>query len=75
MAKNIMGNNIVGNRNAIIKNVPLKQEVAVLIISTECFGTMEKRDILEKVSEVHKKLGGRETPESRIQTSVTAALN
>lgn len=59
----------------MIENVPLKQEVAVLIISTECFGTMEKQDIVEKVSEVHKELGGRETPASRIQTSVTGALN
>lgn len=75
MAKNITGNKGVVDRNAIIKNVPLKQEVAVLIISTECFGTMEKQDILQKVSEVHKNLGGRETPASRVQTSVTAALN
>lgn len=75
MAKSIIGNKGVVDRNAIIKNVPLKQEVAVLIISTECFGTMEKQDIFEKVSEVHKNLGGRETPSSKVQTSVTAALN
>lgn len=77
MAKSIMGNNkvVVDDIGKIIKNVPLKQEVAVLIISTECFGTMEKQDIVETVNKVHKKLGGRETPESKVQTSVTAALN
>ena len=74
MAKSIMGNKGVIGRDAIIKNVPLKQEVAVLIISTECFGNMEKQDILEKVSEVHKNLGGRETPAAKVQASVTAAL-
>ena len=74
MAKSIMGDKRVVDRSAMMKNVPLKQEVAVLIISTECFGTMEKQDIVEKVSKVHKKLGGRETPASKVQTSVTGAL-
>ena len=75
MAKSVMSGKDVVSRNLIIKNVPLKQEVAVLIISTECFGTMEKQDIFEKVSEVHKNLEGRETPVSRAQTAVTSALN
>lgn len=74
MDKNIIGHRGVVDRNAIIKNVPLKTAVAALIISTECFGPMEKPEIVELVREVHKNLGGRETPASKVQVAVTAAL-
>ena len=62
------------DRKLLIKNVPLKQEVAVLIISTECFGTMAKSEIVEKVREVHGDLGGKETSEAKARGAVTAAL-
>ena len=74
MAKSIRENKIVMDRKSLIKDVPLKKEVAELIISTECFGPMEKPAIVELVREVHKKLGGKETPEPKAQTAITAAL-
>ena len=69
-----MGNKRVLDRNSLIKGVPLKQQVAELIISTECSGPMEKQDIIEKVSEVHKNLGGKETPTPKVAGAVAGSL-
>ena len=74
MAKSIMSNKVVRGRKIRIKDIPLKEQVAKLIIETECFGNMEKQDILDKVKEVHKDHDGQETSESQIRGSVTGAL-
>lgn len=58
----------------LIEGVPLKQEVAVRIISIVCFRNMAKQEIFEKVREVHRDLGGEETSKAKAQGSVTAAL-
>ena len=83
MAKNIMRNKGIVDENLLISGVPLRQlieavplnqEVAGLIISIVCFRNMGKQEILEKVREAHRYLGGKETSDDAARTAITAAL-
>ena len=74
MNENIVSAKKLSDARDRIRNVRLKKPVAKLIISSTCFGNMEKQEIIDKVRELHKECGGKDTPEDKARGAVSSAL-